>query len=140
IRKELVNQLMRSSGNRKNRRSVPTFALSGNVKFTPLAIREVSFTPSAPLCSSGSAYRFEWQRSCVQTHPPCGNPSVRLPSAGLRQVRATRDTFQRADPAHFGSHKRIEKTRGPVEPGKQLVPDLVVNWKRDLRAVWPNLS
>ena len=27
------------------------------------------------LCSSGSSYRFEWQRSCVSTYPTCGNPS-----------------------------------------------------------------
>src|SRR6266550_3170700 len=27
-----------------------------------------------------------------------------------------------------------------VEPGKQLVPDLIVNCKRYLRAVWPDLS
>src|SRR6266481_5766667 len=107
MRKELVNQLMRSSGNRKNRRSGRTFALSGNVKFPPLAIKELSFTPSAHLCPSGSAYRFDWQRSCVPTHPTCGNP---------------RAVFQRADAAQFGSHKRIEKTQAPVEPGKQLVP------------------
>jgi hypothetical protein len=50
------------------------------------------------------------------------------------------DSFEvRADAAQFGSHKRIDKTRAPVEPGKQLVPDLVVNCKRDLRAVWPDL-
>ena len=51
------------------------------------------------------------------------------------------DSFEvRADAAQFGSHKRIDKTQAPVEPGKQLVPDLVVNCKRDLRAVWPDLS
>ena len=57
----------------------------------------------------------------------------------LKIVRG--DSFEvRADAAQFGSHKRIDKTQAPVEPGKQLVPDLVVNCKRDLRAVWPNLS
>src|SRR4029077_12250275 len=47
MRKELVNQLMRSSGSRKNRRSGRAFALSGNVKFPPLAIKELSFMASA---------------------------------------------------------------------------------------------
>src|SRR6266566_7426920 len=81
MRKELVNQFMRSNGNRKNRRSGPTFALSGNVKFPPLAIKELSFIASARLCSSGSACRFDWQRSCVPTHPTCGS-SCRLSARG----------------------------------------------------------
>lgn len=51
------------------------------------------------------------------------------------------DSFEvRADAAQFGSHKRVDKTRAPVEPGKELVPDLVVSCERDLRAVWPDLS
>ena len=82
MRKPLVNQLMRSSGNRKNRRYGPTFALSGNVKFPPLAIKELSFMASAGLCSSGSACRFDWQRSCVSTYPTCGNPSSRFSARG----------------------------------------------------------
>src|ERR1700757_3816462 len=82
MRKELVNQLMRSSGNRKNRRSGRTFVLSGNVKSPPLAIKELSFTPSAHLCSSIQRTRFEWQRSCVPAHPTCGNPSCRFSTRG----------------------------------------------------------
>src|SRR5437667_9512405 len=82
MRKELVNQLMRSNGNRKNRRSGRTFALSRNVKFPPLAIKELSFMASVRLCSSGSACRFDWQRSCVPAHPTCGNPSCRFSARG----------------------------------------------------------
>jgi hypothetical protein len=59
---------------------------------------------------------------------------------GILHAETRRVSFQRADTAQFGSRKSIEKTQAPVEPGKQLVPDLVVNRKRDLRAVWPNLS
>ena len=54
---------------------------------------------------------------------------------------ARRDSFEvRANAAQFGSHKGIDKVQAPVEPGQQLVSDLVVNCKRDLRAVWPDLS
>ena len=99
MRKELVNQLMRSNGNRKNRRSGRAFALSGNVKFPPLAIREVSFTLFAHLCSSGSAYRFDWQRSCAPTHPTCGSPSCRFsaraePLHSFRIIRAPSEHCQ----------------------------------------------
>jgi hypothetical protein len=73
------------------------------------------------LCSSGSRLKHRHNRRTLKI--ACG------------------DSFEvRADAAQFGSHKRIDKTRAPVEPGKQLVPDLVVNSKRDLRAVWPDLS
>src|SRR4029077_15023035 len=82
MRKELVNQLMRSSGNRKNRRSGRTFAFSGNVKFPPLTIKELSFMPSAPPCSTGLECRFDWQRSCVPTYPTCRNPSCRFSARG----------------------------------------------------------
>src|SRR6476620_11492363 len=82
MRKELVNQLMRSSGSRKNRRSGRTFALSGNVKLPPLAIKELSFMASARLCSSDLAYRFDWQQSCVPAHPTCGNPSCLFSARG----------------------------------------------------------
>ena len=57
----------------------------------------------------------------------------------LKIVRG--DSFEmRADAAQFGSQKRIDKTQAAVEQGKQLVLDLVVNCKRNLRASWPNLS
>jgi hypothetical protein len=51
-----TGMMMRSSGNRKNRRSGRAFALSGNVKFPPLAI--------------------------VPAHPTCGNPSCRFSARG----------------------------------------------------------
>src|SRR6266567_1141667 len=54
---------------------------------------------------------------------------------------ARRDAFEmRADAAQFGSHKTVHKMQAPIQPRKQLVLDLVVDRKRDLGAVWPNLS
>src|SRR5256885_2404024 len=99
MRKELVNQLMRSSGNRKNRRSGPTFALSGNVKFLPLAIKELSFMASARLCSSGSACRFDWQRSCL----PAPSQIIRVPNEHCR--RRARDNR-----AEFGERQILRQT------------------------------
>src|SRR5204862_3035332 len=52
-----------------------------------------------------------------------------------------RDSFEmRADAAQFGSDKAINKMQTPVEPGKKLVLDLVVNSECDLSAVGTDLS
>src|SRR5713226_9779883 len=40
----------------------------------------------------------------------------------------------RADAAQLRSYKSIDKMQAPVEPGKQLVLDLIVNRKRDFSA------
>ena len=54
---------------------------------------------------------------------------------------AGRDPFEmRTDAAQFRSQEAVHKMQAPVEPGKQWVLDLVVNRKRDLRTVCPNLS
>jgi len=49
------------------------------------------------------------------------------------------DTFEvRAYAPQFGSDETIDKMQAPIQPGKQLVPYLIVNRKRHLGAIWPN--
>ncbi|PYJ52416.1 MAG: hypothetical protein DME69_01495 [Verrucomicrobia bacterium] len=54
---------------------------------------------------------------------------------------ARRNAFEvRSDATQFGSHKTVDKIQAPIQPGNQLVLDLIVNRKRDLRAGSPNLG
>ena len=54
---------------------------------------------------------------------------------------ARRNAFEvRSDATQLGSHKTVDKIQAPIQPGNQLVLDLIVNRKRDLRAGSPNLG
>ena len=57
-------------------------------------------------------------------------------------VEVTRsDAFKvRADTAQFGSHKTVHEVQAAIQPGEQLVLDVIVNRERDFSAVWPNLG
>ena len=46
----------------------------------------------------------------------------------------------RADAAQLGSHKAIHKMQTPIQPGEKFVLNFVVDRKRDLGAVRPDLS
>jgi len=54
---------------------------------------------------------------------------------------ARRDAFEvRANTTQFGSDETIDKMQAPIQPGKQLVFNVVVNRQRDLGTVWPDFS
>ena len=44
-----------------------------------------------------------------------------------------------ANAAQFGRHKTINKMHAPIQASEQLVLYLIVDRKRDLRTIWPNL-
>src|SRR5262245_26039185 len=51
------------------------------------------------------------------------------------------DAFEmRADTAQLRSHKAVHEMQTPVQPGEQFVFDVVMDRKRDLSALGPNLS
>jgi hypothetical protein len=51
------------------------------------------------------------------------------------------DSFEvRPNTAQFGRHKAIHEMQAPIQPGKQLVLNLVMNSQSNFSAVWPNFS
>ena len=54
---------------------------------------------------------------------------------------AGRDSFEvRTDTAQFGSHKTVHEVQAAIQPGKELILDVIVNRERNFGAIWPNLS
>jgi hypothetical protein len=51
------------------------------------------------------------------------------------------DAFEvRTNTAQFGRHKTIYEMQTSIQPGKQLVLNLVMNRQRNFSTIWPNLS
>src|SRR4029450_9496616 len=69
-----------------------------------------------------------------------GNSLEHRQNARMIQVTG-RDAFEvRTDTAQFGSHKTVHEVQAAIQPGKELILDVIVNGECDFGAIWPNLS
>ena len=51
------------------------------------------------------------------------------------------DAFEvRADTAQLGSHKTIHIAQAAIQPGEELILDVIMNRERDFGAVWSNFG